>query len=112
MQSGRGGRRRVEDGLQKPLLSRNRGGVRGTRETPGYKQHELTSSGGLCLLTFSAALTYGPCQTNANAPKMLVFQAGGGGGGGRKMQRSLLFKESFPMLQVFSQVITGFGGIP
>lgn len=53
---------------------------RGTRETPGYKQHELTSSGGPCMLTFIVCQTYGPCQTNANAPKMLVFQRWGGGG--------------------------------
>lgn len=84
---------------------------RGTRETPGYKQHQLTSSGGLWLLTFIVCQTYGPCQTNANAPKMLVFQ-GGGGAGGRNMQKSLLLKKTFPMLQVFSQVIRGFGQIP
>lgn len=67
-----------EDGLQMSMLSSSHGvlnhGVPGRPLDTNMSQ----KGGGLCLLTFIVRQTCGPCQTNANAPKMLVFQAGGG----------------------------------
>lgn len=69
-----------EDGLQMSMLSSSHGvlnhGVPGRPLDTNMSQ----KGGGLCLLTFIVRQTCGPCQTNANAPKMLVFQAGRGRG--------------------------------